>query len=36
MCNKTVFNVSHKASDAPMWSDLLKVRDLYLHGGGLR
>jgi hypothetical protein len=32
MYNKTVFTVSHKASDSPMWSDLLKVRDLYLHG----
>jgi hypothetical protein len=34
--NKTIFSVTHKASDSPMWSDLLKVKDVYLHGRSIK
>jgi hypothetical protein len=30
--NKTIFPMTFKATDSPVWSDLLKVKDLYLHG----
>lgn len=32
LSNKTIFSVTHKASDSPIWYDLLKIRDLYLKG----
>ena len=32
MHNKSIFFVSHRATDSPMWCDLLKVRDIYLQG----
>jgi hypothetical protein len=34
--NKSIFSVTHKAFDSPVWSDLLKVRDLYLHGRSVK
>lgn len=34
--SKNIFNVSHKASDSPMWTDLLKIKDLYLWGRKIR
>jgi hypothetical protein len=33
--NKTIFSVTHKASDSPIWYDMLKVKDLYLQGRGV-
>lgn len=35
MHNKSVFSVTQKATDSPMWCDLLKVRDIYLQGRGI-
>lgn len=32
MSQKNIFSVSHKPSDSPIWSDMLKVKDLYLQG----
>lgn len=29
----SIFSVSHKTSDSPIWADLLKVKDIYLQGG---
>lgn len=28
--NNSIFSVTHKANDSPIWYDLLKVKDLYL------
>jgi hypothetical protein len=33
--NKTIFSVTHKASDSPIWFDMLKVKDTYLQGRGV-
>jgi hypothetical protein len=30
--NGSVCTVSHRQLDSPMWSDLLKIRDIYLQG----
>jgi hypothetical protein len=30
--NKVVGNVSHKLGDSPVWTDLLKVKNIYLKG----
>lgn len=30
--NKCLSQVKHKQSDPPVWTDLLKVRDVYLQG----
>uniref|UniRef100_A0A0A8XWS4 Uncharacterized protein n=1 Tax=Arundo donax TaxID=35708 RepID=A0A0A8XWS4_ARUDO len=30
--NKCISQIKHKATDSPVWSDLLKVRKLYLRG----
>jgi hypothetical protein len=35
MQNKSIHNVGHKLNDSPMWSDLLKVKHIYLQGRGL-
>lgn len=32
MHKKSIFTVSHKVTDSTIWSDLLKVKDLYLQG----
>ena len=29
------FSVTHKATDSPIWYDLLKVKDVYLQGRGI-
>ena len=34
--NKTIFSVTHKNTNSPVWSDLLKVKDLYLHGRSIK
>lgn len=31
-----IFSVSHKASDSPIWADLLKIKDCYLQGRGIK
>jgi hypothetical protein len=36
LSNKNIFSVTHKANDSPIWSDLLKVKDLYLQGRSIR
>lgn len=33
---KSIFDVSHKVSDWPVWADLLKVKDMYIQGRGIR
>jgi hypothetical protein len=33
--NSSIIEVQHKVSDSPMWSDLLKVKDIYLQGRGI-
>lgn len=33
--NRSIFNVKHRANDSPIWSDLLKVKDVYLKGRGI-
>lgn len=30
--NASICTVSHRQNDSPIWSDLLKVRDIYLQG----
>jgi len=30
MQNKSIHDVGHKLHDSPVWSDLLKVKDIYL------
>lgn len=30
--NASICNVKHKQTDSPIWSDLLKIRDIYLQG----
>jgi hypothetical protein len=32
LAKDSIHTVSHKLHDSPMWSDLLKVKDLYLRG----
>jgi hypothetical protein len=34
MSNKSIHEVSHKLDDSPMWFDLLKIKHIYLRGGG--
>jgi hypothetical protein len=34
--NKSIVSVTHKQTDSPIWYDLLKVRDIYLQGRGIR
>lgn len=29
---RSVCTVNHRQSDSPIWSDMLKVKDIYLHG----
>lgn len=31
-----IFSVTHKASDSPIWADLIKIKELYLQGRGIR
>lgn len=33
---KSIFSVSHKPSDSPIWYDLLKVKELYLQGRSIK
>jgi hypothetical protein len=33
--NSSILEVKHKVSDSPMWSDLLKIKDIYLQGRGI-
>jgi len=33
--NSSIIEVKHKVSDSPMWSDLLKIKDIYLQGRGI-
>lgn len=33
--NKSIFIVTHNATNTPIWYDLLKVKDLYLHDIGI-
>lgn len=35
MRKKSIHDVEHKLNDSPMWSDLLKVKDIYLQGRGI-
>ena len=35
MRTKSIHEVSHKLNDSPIWSDLLKVKDIYLQGRGI-
>jgi hypothetical protein len=36
MREKSIFDVRHKLNDSPIWSDLLKVKDIYLQGRGVK
>ena len=33
--NKSIHSVTHKATDSPIWYDLLKVKEVYLQGRGI-
>jgi hypothetical protein len=33
--NKSIHEVGHRINDSPMWSDLLKVKGIYLQGRGV-
>ena len=35
MRNSSILEVKHKVSDSPMWSDVLKIKDIYLQGWGI-
>lgn len=32
--NKSIHDVEHKLDDSPIWSDLLKIKHIYLQGQG--
>ena len=36
MRDKTIYDVNHGLNDSPMWSDLLKVKDIYLQGRNMQ
>ena len=33
--NSSIFSVTHKVTDSPIWYDLLKEKDTYLQGRGI-
>jgi hypothetical protein len=36
MREKSIFDVRHKLNDSPIWSALLKLKDIYLQGRGVK
>ena len=34
--NKSIYEVKHSLNVSAMWSDLLKVKDIYLQGRGIK
>lgn len=36
MHNRDIFSVTHRINDSPIWSDLLKVKDIYLQGKSIK
>lgn len=36
MQNRSIHEVAHRLNDSPMWNDLLKVKDVYLYGRGIK
>jgi hypothetical protein len=36
MTNSCVFSAKHKAHDSALWTDMLKVKDIYLRGRSMK